>query len=157
MKPLNTTMFPNQQWTFQRDSAPAHKARTTQEWLRANVPDFISTSDWPSSSPNLNPLDYKLRSELQTMACKKRHPNVDFLKRGLVQAAATSPSTRFVMPLTSGPPDSGPVSRLKVDILKTDWCSSCSTLPCIILQKDINISSTLCLCFISKSRTVFMK
>ena len=91
MKPLNTTMFLNQQWTFQQDSAPAHKARTTQEWLRANVPDFISTSDWPCSSPDLNPLDYKLWSVLQTMACKKRHPNVDPLKRALVQAARQTP------------------------------------------------------------------
>ena len=91
VKPLNTTMFPNQQWTFQQDSAPAHKARTTQEWLRANVPDFISTADWPSSSPDLNPLDYKLWSVLQTMACKKRHPNVASLKRALVQAARHFP------------------------------------------------------------------
>ena len=84
IKPLNTTMLPNQQWTCQQDSAPANTARTTQEWLRANVPDFISTSDWLSSSPDLNPLDYKLWSVLQTMACKKTHPNVDSLKRVLV-------------------------------------------------------------------------
>ena len=86
MKPMNTIMFPNQQ-----DSAPAHKARTTQEWLRANVPDFISTSDWPSSTPDLNPLDYKLWSVLQTMACKKRSSNIDSLKRALVQVARHFP------------------------------------------------------------------
>ena len=78
VKNLNNTLFHGQNWSFQQDSAPAHKARTTQQWLETNVPDFISTSDWPSASPDLNPLDYKLWSKLQEMACKKRHPNIEF-------------------------------------------------------------------------------
>ena len=81
------TLFHGQNWSFQQDSAPAHKARTTQQWLETNVPDFISTSDWPSASPDLNPLDYKLWSKLQEMACKKRHPNIESLKRSLRKAA----------------------------------------------------------------------
>ena len=56
IKPLNTTMFKNQRWTFQQDSAPGHKAKTTQKWLQENVPDFIAAQDWPSASPDLNPL-----------------------------------------------------------------------------------------------------
>ena len=52
---LNTTFFRNQLWTFQQDSSPAHKAKSTQTWLEGHVPDFISTTDWPSASPDLNP------------------------------------------------------------------------------------------------------
>ncbi|CAK1585304.1 unnamed protein product [Parnassius mnemosyne] len=44
---------------FQQDSAPAHRARSTQNWLTARGIDFIGREDWPSSSPDLNPLDYK--------------------------------------------------------------------------------------------------
>ncbi|EYC42467.1 hypothetical protein Y032_0531g3034 [Ancylostoma ceylanicum] len=38
-------------WIFQQDSAPAHKAKSTQEWLRAHVPDFMTPSEWPPCSP----------------------------------------------------------------------------------------------------------
>jgi len=50
------------------------------------VPDFIAASDWPSASPDLNPLDYALWSRLEAMACTKRHPNLESLKRALIKA-----------------------------------------------------------------------
>ena len=34
-------------FTFQQDSAPAHRARETVELLSAETPDFISPMDWP--------------------------------------------------------------------------------------------------------------
>jgi hypothetical protein len=43
---------------FQQDSAPAHAARKTQEWIEQNTPDFITKDEWPPNSPDLNPLDY---------------------------------------------------------------------------------------------------
>ena len=46
-----------------RTQPPTHKARTTQQWQETNVLDFISTWDWPSVSPDLNLLDYKLWSK----------------------------------------------------------------------------------------------
>ena len=69
VKPLNTTVFNNQKWVFQQDSAPTHMARTTREWLRRHVPTFISAEDWTSGSLDLNPLDYKLWAVLEDMAC----------------------------------------------------------------------------------------
>ena len=53
---LNTILFRNKHWTFQQDSAPAHKAGSMQVWLEGHVPDFKSMAEWPSSSPDLNPL-----------------------------------------------------------------------------------------------------
>jgi len=53
------------------------KAKTTQEWLRRNIPAFISAEDWPSGSPDLNPRDYKLWAVLEDMACQKCHKNLD--------------------------------------------------------------------------------
>ena len=67
------------------------KAKTTQEWLRRNVPAYISAEDWPSGSPDLNPRDYKLRAVLEDMACQKRHNNLNSLKGSLVKAAEEIP------------------------------------------------------------------
>jgi hypothetical protein len=64
VKPLNTTVFSGQKWVFQ-NSAPAHKAKMTQEWLRKNVPAFISAENWSSRSPYLNPLNYNLWAVLE--------------------------------------------------------------------------------------------
>jgi inhibitor of nuclear factor kappa-B kinase subunit alpha len=91
VKPLNTTAFSGQKWVFQQDSALAHKAKMTQEWLQRNVLAFISTEDWPLGSPDLNPLDYKLWAVFEDMACGKRHNNLDSLKRSLVEAVAEIP------------------------------------------------------------------
>ncbi|KAL1463846.1 hypothetical protein WDU94_015547 [Cyamophila willieti] len=91
VKPLSETMFANQNWTFQQDSAPAHKAKTTQRWLAMNLPDFIAAEDWTSGSPDLNPLDYKLWNLLEEKACSKAHRNIESLKADLVQAAASIP------------------------------------------------------------------
>jgi hypothetical protein len=69
VKPLNIAVFNGQKWVFQPDSAPARKAKTTQEVLWRNVLAFISTEDWPSGSPDLNPLDYKQWAVLEDRAC----------------------------------------------------------------------------------------
>ena len=37
-------------FTFQQDSAPAHRVRPTVELLENEVPDFISPSLWPPNS-----------------------------------------------------------------------------------------------------------
>ena len=88
-------LFHAQNWSFQQDSAPAHKAQTNPAVAGDKCSDFISTSDWPSASPDLNLLDYKLWSKLQEMACKKRHPNIESLKRSLRKASADFPVDVF--------------------------------------------------------------
>ncbi|CAK1582034.1 unnamed protein product [Parnassius mnemosyne] len=65
----------NVHWVFQQDLAPAHRAKSTQDWLAARETDFIRHEDWPSSSPDLNPLDYKIWQQLEEKACSKPHPN----------------------------------------------------------------------------------
>jgi len=50
-------IFGGRRWTFQHDGAPAHFARKTNDWLRANVLAFIqsgSKGEWPAKSPTLN-------------------------------------------------------------------------------------------------------
>jgi len=55
VKPLNMTLFNGQKWVFQHDSAPAHKAKTTQEGLQRNLLAFTGAETWPSRSADLKP------------------------------------------------------------------------------------------------------
>ena len=52
------TLYPDNNFIFQQDGAPSHTSRITQEHLDANTPEFIGKDDWPSQSPDLNPMDY---------------------------------------------------------------------------------------------------
>jgi len=47
-----------QHFIFQQDGAPAHAAKSTQQWLAAYCPDFFDKKAWPPNSSDLNPLDY---------------------------------------------------------------------------------------------------
>ena len=76
-------VFGQGQWTFQQDSAPAHKAKITQDWCRAEIPDFIQSSEWPPSSPDLNPLDYSIWGILEARVNAVQHPSLDSLKKHL--------------------------------------------------------------------------
>lgn len=84
--PLSQTMFPGMEWHFQQDSAPAHAAKLTQQWCRSNLPSFIAKEDWPSSSPDLNVMDYFVWSRLEQMVNNKNFANLSSLKRNLTAA-----------------------------------------------------------------------
>jgi inhibitor of nuclear factor kappa-B kinase subunit alpha len=56
--PIVKKHYKNAAYCFQQDSAPSHQAKATQAWCEDNFPDFISSKDWPASSPDLNPLDF---------------------------------------------------------------------------------------------------
>jgi hypothetical protein len=63
----------------------------TQGVAVGKIAAFISTKDCPSGGPDLKPLDHKLWAVLEDMACRKRHNNLDSLKRYLANAAAEIP------------------------------------------------------------------
>lgn len=53
-------IFGDDRWIFQQDSAPAHSARATQQMLEQRNEHFITVSEWPAASPDLNPMDYRI-------------------------------------------------------------------------------------------------
>ena len=75
--------FGDVNWTFQQDSAPAHKAKTTQYWCRTHFPDFIASSEWPPYSLDLNPMDYRVWSILEARAYATRYISLESLKQSL--------------------------------------------------------------------------
>jgi len=44
-------------WILQQDSAPSHSSRDTQYFIQGRAV-FIDKDEWPSNSPDLNPLDF---------------------------------------------------------------------------------------------------
>ena len=72
-------------FTFQQDSAPAHRARETVELLSRETPDFITPLLWPPNSPDLNPIDYKVWSVLQERVYRSQIRDVKHLKSRLVE------------------------------------------------------------------------
>ena len=85
LKPHGDSIYPNEQWVFQQDSAPAHKAKISQDWCSDNLADFITSTQWPPSSPDLNPLDYSIWGVLEARVNATRHKSVESLKAKLTK------------------------------------------------------------------------
>ena len=71
----------NVPYLWQQDSAPAHRAKKTLDFLKEQNIPFWSPLEWPPNSPDLNPLDYAVWSMVQQGACKDRPPSVAVLKQ----------------------------------------------------------------------------
>lgn len=69
---------------FQQDSAPAHRARETVSFLQREVPALIAPDLWPSNSPDLNPVDYKVWGTMQDRVYQTKVRDVEDLKRRLI-------------------------------------------------------------------------
>jgi len=65
-------LYPDNDFVFMQDSAPSHHAKATQNFLRDSTPDIISSQEWTSHSPDLNPLDYSVWDILQELVYKGR-------------------------------------------------------------------------------------
>ncbi|QQP52578.1 Transposable element tcb2 transposase [Caligus rogercresseyi] len=70
-------------WMDFQDSAPAHKAKLVQSWLKKNVPNFWDFNTWPPNSPDLNPCDYYLKGKLEREVSATHHSNVASLKASI--------------------------------------------------------------------------
>jgi hypothetical protein len=77
--------YPDGNYIWQQDGAPAHTSKKSQEWLETNMPNFLNKTAWPPSSPDLNPLDYSVWSVVESRACKTHHTSVDTLKLSIAK------------------------------------------------------------------------
>ena len=65
--------------------AVRHRARATVKYLRQATPEFISPDLWPSNSPDLNPVDYRICGCVQERVYQKTIRDVGQLKQRLVE------------------------------------------------------------------------
>lgn len=91
LKPWAQKHFGRRPWTFQQDSAPSHKARVNQEWLKNNDFRFISSTQWLSNSPDANPMDFSIWSILESKVLTKKYASVEVLQKAIVREWAKIP------------------------------------------------------------------
>ena len=48
-------LFGNDEFMFQDDSAPCHRAAKTKNWINSKN---IQTLEWPGNSPDMNPIEH---------------------------------------------------------------------------------------------------
>ncbi|KAF2364436.1 Transposase Tc1-like [Trinorchestia longiramus] len=70
LQPLARLLKFKRGWKFQQDNDPKHTANETKEWLMLKK---INILEWPSQSPNMNPIE-NLWRELK-LKIQKRGPN----------------------------------------------------------------------------------
>ncbi|QQP35032.1 Transposable element tcb2 transposase [Caligus rogercresseyi] len=72
--------YPEGNYVWTQNGAPSHTSELCQKFCTANVAHFWSKEMWPSSSPDLNSLDFAVWGELERKTNRTPHPNVDALK-----------------------------------------------------------------------------
>ena len=72
-------------FVFQQDSSPSHPDKDTIKLLQQEMPDFIGPDLWPSNSPDLNQVDYKVWGVMQQRVYKCHMNSVNELKQCLVE------------------------------------------------------------------------
>ncbi|KYN38469.1 hypothetical protein ALC56_07146, partial [Trachymyrmex septentrionalis] len=70
-------------YVFQQDGASTYTSHLIQNWLSDNVDMFWSKEFWPPNSPDLNSLNYYVRSVIERVSNKSRHPNVTSLRTAI--------------------------------------------------------------------------
>ena len=87
--------FRDEIFTFQQDGAPSHTANKIQTWCDHHLPRFWRKELWLPSPPDLNHLDFCIRSILEKEACTTAHTNTEALKKSLKREWAKIPQQTF--------------------------------------------------------------
>ena len=65
--------------------APPHTADATQSWCEENMDDFLTKDQWPSQSPDCNPLDYSVWGRMVDKLSRRPHSSVAAMKQTVSQ------------------------------------------------------------------------
>ncbi|KAK3540806.1 hypothetical protein QTP86_001971 [Hemibagrus guttatus] len=90
-------------WVFQHDNDPKHTARATKEWIRKK---HFKVQEWPSQSPNLNPIE-NLWRELKIRVAQRQPQNITALEEICMEEWAKLPATITCLVLKPFAPNKG--------------------------------------------------
>ncbi|QQP57689.1 Transposable element tcb2 transposase, partial [Caligus rogercresseyi] len=76
-------------YTFQQDSAPAHKAKTVQNTWRPTLPTSGHPRFWPANSPDLNHVTSTCGEGVEGIACNTYHKSTVSLKASIKRTMAS--------------------------------------------------------------------
>jgi hypothetical protein len=74
-------------------------AKSTQDWLKANLKDHWSKEIWPPSSKDCNPSDYFMRSEVEREVNKHPHNTLTSLRSKISEVMADMDREVIIPPL----------------------------------------------------------
>ena len=104
---------------FQQDSAPAHRAQDTVALLAHETLRFIGPDLWPSNSPDLNPVDYKILGYFQEQVYRSPIVDVTDLKQSLVEVWSMMKQRIIDEAVDEWRKSCAAVCQLKADTLNT--------------------------------------
>jgi inhibitor of nuclear factor kappa-B kinase subunit alpha len=84
--PWVTNHFGKQPFILQQDWAPSLGSKLTKAVLNPHFLGYWGKDFWPTSSSDLNPLDFSVWGYSEDKVMARSHPNVDSLKAVLVEA-----------------------------------------------------------------------
>lgn len=74
-------LFGHTNWGFQQDGASSHTVWKAQEWCKNNFKFFIPKNRWPPNSPEVNPLDYSIWTQISSQIDYKKIKTIGDLRR----------------------------------------------------------------------------
>ena len=85
VKPWIEATYPDGNYIWQQDSAPAHGSNKTQKWLADNLASYWPKELWPPNSPDANPLDYAIWGEMTKRVGGTSYNSTDDLKAAILR------------------------------------------------------------------------
>jgi hypothetical protein len=82
-------IFGHKHWWLQQDWAPAHRSISTTQFIRRVFKRSFDRQTWPSSSPDLTPLDYRIWALMMQRLVKRRYRSKKELKAAVRRAWAS--------------------------------------------------------------------